>query len=312
MESAAPRFFDAAATRALLPGAALIEAVAAAMRARRAGLLCAPERLTLPLPGGGSYLAMPAADDELAITKLVTVHPHNRQHGLPTIHAQVLVADARDGRPLMLLDGPTVTARRTAAVTALGLHVLTCTPPRRVALLGTGAQALEHARLLAETGLAGVLHIAGRSSAQARDFAALLARELGAAVELHAHASAAAALAHADAVVTLTTSTVPVLPAALPDELLVVGVGAFRPDMAELPPALLQRRRVIVDALEGARSEAGDMIQAGIDWSRVSELVDHLDVAAASGPAPVLKTVGQAAWDLAAAHVARRTFDTQG
>lgn len=298
-----PPAFDAAATRALLPAAALIEAVADAMRARRAGSLHAPERVVLPLPDGASYLAMPAADAELAVTKLITVHPGNRARGLPTIQGQVLVADARDGRVLMALDGPTVTARRTAAVTALGLRVLTREPVRSLALVGTGAQALEHARLLAEVGTVEALHVVGRTAAQAEACVAALAPELPG-LTLRAHAALPGALETTQAVITLTTSSRPILPEALPQDLLVVGVGAFRADMAELPPALLHARRVVVDALDGARREAGDLIQAAVDWSRLSELVDHLDAPCPSGPAPVFKTVGQAAWDLAAAHVA--------
>ncbi|EWS59306.1 ornithine cyclodeaminase [Methylibium sp. T29-B] len=98
--------FDAEATAALLPAAPLVDAVADAMRARRAGRLAAPERGVLPLPEGGRYLVMPAADEHLALTKSLTVHPGRAAHGLPTIQGQVLVADARDGRPLMLLDAP--------------------------------------------------------------------------------------------------------------------------------------------------------------------------------------------------------------
>lgn len=303
--SAALQVFDAEATRALLPAAALLDAVAEAMRARRAGRLTAPERCVIPLPEGGSYLVMPAADDRLAITKLVTVHPGHAARGLPTIQGQVVVADARDGRPLMLLDGPTLTARRTAAVTALGLRVLSTTPVRSVALLGTGAQALAHARVLAELGEVRALHVVGRTTAQADAFADRLAAELGG-VELSAHAHLADALRTAQAVVTLTTSLRPVLPDELPAGLLVIGVGAFTPQMAELPRALLRSRRVVVDALDGARHEAGDLIQAAIEWSGVTELVDHLDARPGSRPAAVLKTVGHAAWDLAAAHVARR------
>lgn len=297
------RVFDAEATRSLLPAAALVEAVADAMRARRAGRLHAPERLVLPLPEGASWLAMPAADERLAICKLVSVHPANPARGLATIHGQVLVADANDGRALMLLDGPTVTARRTAAVTALGLRTLARRPPRAVALVGTGAQAVEHARLLCELFAIEALHLVGRS---ATSVAAMQAALAGLPAQMHGGTDVAALLGQVDAVVTLTTSAQPVLPDVLPEGLIAVGVGAFKPQMAELPATLLRTRRVIVDDLAGARHEAGDLIQAGIDWTRVSELVDHLDIGAIDGPAPVFKTVGQAAWDLAAAHVAHR------
>lgn len=303
--STALQVFDAEATRALLPAAALLDAVAEAMRARRAGRLTAPERCVIPLPEGGSYLVMPAADDRLAITKLVTVHPGHAARGLPTIQGQVVVADARDGRPLMLLDGPTLTARRTAAVTALGLRVLSATPVRSVALVGTGVQALAHARVLVELGEVRALHVVGRTQAQAAAFSERLAAELGG-VELTAHEHLAGALSEAQAVVTLTTSLRPVLPDELPADLLVVGVGAFTSRMAELPPSLLRSRHVVVDALDGARHEAGDLIQAAVAWSGVTELVDHFDARPGSGAAAVFKTVGHAAWDLAAAHVARR------
>ena len=75
--------------------------------------------------------------------------------------------------------------------------------------------------------------------------------------------------------------------------------------MAELPPALLHARDVVVDDVRGARHEAGDLLQAGIDWDGVRALGAIL---AGEAPrprhTPVFKTVGQAAWDLAAARVA--------
>ncbi|WP_081782243.1 hypothetical protein [Methylibium sp. T29-B] len=189
------------------------------------------------------------------------------------------------------------------------MRVLSTAPVRSVALLGTGAQALAHARVLAELGEVRALHVVGRTTAQADAFAERLAAELGS-VELTAHGHLADALRTAQAVVTLTTSLRPVLPDQQPAGLLVVGVGAFTPQMAELPPALLRARRVVVDALDGARHEAGDLIQAAVVWSGVTELVDHLDARPEGGAAPVFKTVGHAAWDLAAAHVAQRMLTT--
>src|SRR6185295_13856772 len=111
---------DANATAARLPWDRLVPAIAEVMRARRDGRLQAPARSVLPLPDDGRWLAMPAADDRLAICKLVSVTPANRALGRATVQGLVVVADARSGEPLALLDGPTLTARRTAAVTLLG------------------------------------------------------------------------------------------------------------------------------------------------------------------------------------------------
>jgi 1-piperideine-2-carboxylate/1-pyrroline-2-carboxylate reductase [NAD(P)H] len=105
--------------------------------------------------------------------------------------------------------------------------------------------------------------------------------------------------------IALTTARAPVLPPTVAADTLVVGVGAFKPDMAELPSALLHARPIVVDDLAGARHEAGDLIQAGIDWNGVTALADILS-GRMKRPSrvPVFKTVGQAAWDLAAARVA--------
>src|SRR5690606_1549691 len=82
----------------------------------------------------------------------------------------------------------------------------------------------------------------------------------------------------------------------------VAAVGAFLPQMCELPAALLRRAEVFVDDAHGAREEAGDLLRAEIDWSRVTPLEDVVAGAAPPpGTAPVVfKSAGQALWDLAA------------
>ena len=65
---------------------------------------------------------------------------------------------------------------------------------------------------------------------------------------------------------------------------------------------------VFVDDLAGARHEAGDLIQAGIDWDEVRPLASALGVQAADSAIkrPVIfKSVGCAARDLATCRVVR-------
>ena len=297
------RVFGAAATRERLPFAALTAALAAAVARLAAGAIAAPERLVLPLAGGARYLVMPAADAQLAVTKLITVHPGNAARGLPAIRGSVIVADAASGEPLMVLDGPAVTARRTAALTLLGLRTLRPGPLGRAVLVGTGAQAREHALALHET-FGALLDVVGRDLGRAAALCAgLAALGIDARPPLDRDAATAAVFERADAIVTLTASLTPVLPEALPAAALIVAVGAWTPRMAEVPPAVVQARQVGVDTLAGARHEAGDLLQAGVDWSRVRPLADCLGHAAPAGPV-LFKTVGHAAWDLAAARVA--------
>ena len=290
---------DAAETRRLTPWPALVDALAATVHALARGEIAAPERLAIDLPEGGRYLVMPAADARLAITKLITVHPANPTRGEPAIRGRVMVADARSGEPLAVLDGPTVTARRTAAMSLLGIRTLRAQPPRRAAVVGTGVQAREHAIALHEV-QGTTIALTGRDAARAEALCAEL-RRLG--VDVEAAPDAATALRGADVVVTATASLQPVLPDEVDGATLIVAVGAFTPRMCEVPASVVRSRRVVVDTVEGACHEAGDLLQAGLDASAMQSLAEALERPPPDAPV-LFKTVGQAAWDLAAAHVA--------
>lgn len=111
-----------------------------------------------------------------------------------------------------------------------------------------------------------------------------------------------------DVVIAATTSKTPVYTMPARAGRLVIGVGAFTADAAEIAAETVHASELYVDDLAGARHEAGDFILAAVDWSVVHALAEAL---AAPGQAvdaarPVLfKSVGCAAWDLAACGVAR-------
>ncbi|GAB7078980.1 delta(1)-pyrroline-2-carboxylate reductase family protein [Megalodesulfovibrio paquesii] len=301
-----------------------MEAIAAVLRAKRAGTAQAPERLVVPLAPnarpGGLLLCMPATDAALAVTKLITVHPGNRDAGLPVIQGEMTVMDARTGRRLLLLDGATVTARRTAAVSVLAVRQLAVHPNGPLLLVGAGAQAAAHLEAFRDVLGVEQVYLASRSPASAQALAAR-ARELGMAAEVVP--APAMALPRCPVVVTVTTSPTPVLPdmPITPDALgtpgtgrvredaCIVAVGSFHADQAEIPASLMRRARVVVDAPEAARHEAGDIILAGLDWAMVTPLEALLDGAAGSATGEssgltVVKTVGCAYFDLAAGRVA--------
>ncbi|MFX7906702.1 hypothetical protein ABTK51_20520, partial [Acinetobacter baumannii] len=77
----------------------------------------------MPVPGPGRLLLMPASNADIAITKMITVHPPPPARSLPAIHGEVVVMDAQTGVRRLLLDGPTVTAHRTAAVSLLAARL---------------------------------------------------------------------------------------------------------------------------------------------------------------------------------------------
>ena len=83
-----------------------------------------------------------------------------------------------------------------------------------------------------------------------------------------------------------------------------VGVGAFKPEMCEIGEVTLSGSALYADEPEGAKHEAGDFIQAKVDWSLVKSLANALKDSPDVTRLVVFKTVGTAAWDLATARVA--------
>lgn len=300
------KILNALQTELVLPYAKLVPAVAQAAVELAHREINAPERQVVTIDSASVLLSMPAIGGDLGVTKLVTIHANNAQHGLPVIQGEVIVFDAATGRRLALLDGPTVTARRTAAVTLLGIQTLALKSPSSVIIIGTGAQAAAHADALVEFFGVDRFWISGRNAASAQAFCnALQLRHQQVTAIPVATADLQSALPVTDVVIALTTSRTPVIPAHIASDTLAIGVGAFKPDMAEFPPELLHGRQIVVDDLGGARHEAGDLLQAKIDWTQVRELSSVLATnSGRSAPVPVFKTVGQAAWDLAAARVA--------
>ena len=295
----APAFCNAEQTSALLPYPDLIDAVAQAARDQQAGLICAPTRQAVPFPDGSIMLSMPATAADIGIHKLANVFASNRTLSLPTIHGVMSVFDGLTGRLRLLLDGPTVTARRTAAVSLLTAQHLMAGEPQHAVVVGTGAQARGHVQALLTLYPRLRIDVIGHSAAKALAFAgqqrSTLVRSVRAVPE------------EADLIILATTSAVPLYDQLPRADRLIIGVGAYRPDLAEIGARTLAGSQIVVDDLAGARDEAGDLLQAGVDWGRVQTLAALLLSPVAEGPA-VFKSVGCAAWDLAAARCALKNL----
>lgn len=293
-------------TAQVLPYAELVSAVAQAAAELARQLITAPERLIVSIDKDATLLCMPAIGPDISITKLVTVHNNNRQYHLPAIQGEVIVLDSKTGKRIALLDGPTVTARRTAAVTLLGIKTLLPRTPRSALIIGTGVQSQAHIDALIDFFDIRQFWITGIDIEKTSAFCAAL-RGSYPDITVLSITSEQCQLAppQTDILIALTTSTTPVIPTHISPHTLAIGVGAFKPDMAEFSPELLHARQIIVDDINGARQEAGDLLQAKIDWSEVRDIASVLNsTIATSNTLPVFKTVGQAAWDLAAARVA--------
>ena len=313
---------DATATAAALPWARLVQALEQTLRDEAAGQVQAPDRWVLPVAPGTHWFLMPAwlapEAGDLAAIKLITYSAYNAARGLPAILGDVLVMRASTGQALALLDGPTVTARRTAAVSLLAAQRLAPNPDGPLLVIGTGTQALSHAQAFADGLGTRLVWVRGRTPERAADFARQL-QALG--LDARPAPDLAAALAACPLVVTATPATALCLTGAVRPDAFIAAIGAFTPQMIELEPALTRTiaasGRVLIDS-PAARHEAGDLLAAGLDMASLSTLGQWLTgmptaAAAAAGAlglkagqaGPVLfKSCGAALWDLAAARCA--------
>jgi ornithine cyclodeaminase len=295
----------AAATARALPYPALAAEIAALLADTTVQV---PPRLVQPLPGGGSLFVMPALDGRLAITKLISYTPANAGKGRPAIQGDVVVFDISTGERRLVLDGPTVTARRTAAVSLLAAQTLAPNPLGPLLIVGAGVQGRAHLEAFA-AGL-GVRHvrIASRTTTSALPLVEH-ARTLGMQAEVVSDTDAA--LADCPLVVSCTPASGVVLRAEPRPDAFIAAVGAFTPKMVELAPELCHhiatQGAVVVDTRD-ADHEAGDLLQARLDVARFATLQDVLRAkknrpGSTSGPV-LFKSCGWAGWDLASARLA--------
>jgi ornithine cyclodeaminase len=174
-----------------------------------------------------------------------------------------------------------------------------------MAMLGAGAMASDQVEAVRAVRPIDTVLVWSRAPGHARDLADRIG---GVAVS-----DADEAVLAADVVSCATPATTPlfrgssVTPAGH-----VNAVGAFTPDMAELPPDLLEQAFVVVDDYEAAAAEAGDLIQcARAPDASLNEVLTG-ERRAFRGVKTVFKSVGIAAQDVAAAQRALSNAVEQG
>jgi alanine dehydrogenase len=287
------RWLDGATLRRVLPMSACIDAMEAAF---------SPDRETPLRTALAGSLVMPGRVGAHTGVKVVSTVP-----GSP---AGIVVAFGPDGAPLGLVDGPTLTALRTAAGAGLATRLLAAPEAATLVMLGAGAMAPDQvAAVRAVRPITRVL-VWSRDPANAARLADALAAD---GVEAQVVADPSAAVAEADVVSCATPATEPLFDAgAVRLGTHVNAVGAFTPAMCEVPPALVRDAFVVVDDRDAAAAEAGDLLRAG----RVPDatVADLLAAPPAHDPGRVtlFKSVGIASQDVAAAVAALARADAAG
>jgi ornithine cyclodeaminase len=274
------RFLNAIQTRQALTMQACVDAMRPAFSDARE----TPVRTQL-----GQSLFMPGRIPGVAGIKVVSTQPGNP--------VGIVVVFDESGSPMGAVDGATLTAIRTGAGCGLATELLADPDSKVHAMLGAGAMAFDQVDAVRTVRPIERILVWSRSS----DHAARLADRVGG--ETVDSPDDAAALA--DVISTATPSTAPLFAVeSVRPGAHINAVGAFTPQMVELPAGLLRASFVVVDDREAASVEAGDLIQAGVtpDAAMADLLAGRS--AAPEGATTVFKSVGIASQDVAAARAA--------
>lgn len=213
---------------------------------------------------GGQLLAMPSAVGEWAGCKLASVAPGNPDKGLPMIQGTYVLFDAATLTPSATVEGASLTAIRTPAVSALAADYLAPQKVKQLVVFGTGTQALHHVHAMLEIRDIPVIKMVGRSADLVEDAVATL-REQG----VEAQAGTAADVRDADLICCCTSAKEPLFAAEdLKPGACVAAMGTHTPEAREIPGAAFSRQGfasdpvVVVESVHTALEEAGDVLLA--------------------------------------------------
>jgi len=243
--------------------------------------------------------------------KILSVFPDNSLRSLPAIFGTYLLSSGKTGEMLAAIEGGELTARRTAATSALAAKYLARKDASSMLMVGTGRLSLNLMQAHATMRPLTSFDIWGRNS-DAAEKAAEEARQLG--FDAKACTDLEQAARESDIISCATLSQQPLIKG----EWLKPGahldlVGAFKPSMRESDDVAVKRASLYVDTFEGALKEGGDIVQpleAGIITrgdlrAELSDLVSgRYQGRSSDDEITLFKSVGAALEDLAGAILA--------
>lgn len=291
---------------------------------------CAPLRHhhSVPVPGtkDATMLLMPAwLEGEFVGVKLVNVFPGNSELGLPGLSSNYTLSCGKTGRPLLQLDGNELTARRTAAASALASRYLSRDSSKVMLMMGAGRMARKLIPAHRSVRDIDEIWVWNHNEVAAQKLVDELA-ESGVEAHLCSQGKLEQVASRADIISCATLAETPIVsgqwlkPGAHLDL-----VGSFTPKMREADNLTMQMGHIFVDTRYGALHETGDLItplkeNAITERDILAEFADlcggrHRGRKALDNPdeaITVFKSVGDSREDLAGAMLAYQSCTSQG
>jgi ornithine cyclodeaminase/alanine dehydrogenase-like protein (mu-crystallin family) len=258
----------------------------------------------------GQFLVMSAhhRPTESAMIKTLSLNFERK----PAITGTVVWSEL-DRLDHLVADAGAVTALRTGAAVGVATDLLAPPDAGSLTLIGAGGQAPDQVRAVHAVRPLRRLTVVDTDEGRARTLLEKLAPELAGA-ELATATDAESAVRGAEIVCCATNATSPLFTdSALPAQVHVNAIGAYRPTMRELPDELLANSTVIVDELDAILEESGEIIHALDAGVITKDALTELGTALTEpspdfGKRTVFKTVGVAMQDWALAALLAEKF----
>jgi len=249
----------------LLPFDEIIGLMEETFSALGEGRAAQPLRSVSTIPGQKAVIAlMPGyvgSQPPALGVKALTVFPGNTGRGLDTHQGAVLLFSPDTGELRAVINAGAVTARRTAAVSALATRYLAREGELTLVVIGAGRQGRAHLQALGEVRPLREALVVDREPEKARALAEDVDASL--AFPVRAVESLREALAAADIVVTTTSSHEPILRREwVRAGTHICAVGASRPPEQELDAETVAEASLFADRRESLVHEAADYQEA--------------------------------------------------
>ncbi len=276
--------------RELLPMPECIRLMREVFKDLRTGAALNQPRRRLNLPTGSTLHSMAGAWGKYFGTKIYSAHPKFGANFF------LLLFDAETARPLAQFEANYLGQIRTGAASGYATDILAAPDASRLAIIGSGFQARSQFEAISAVRPIREVRVWSRNETKRDEFA----KSIGAMTA----STAEEAVDGAEIVATATSAKEPVLEA----EWIAAGthinaMGSNQASRRELPPELIARADlIVVDSVEQAKIEAGDLLLAPVDWAdaRIVELA-KLDGRPAGSPVTIFKSIGLGVEDVAAA-----------
>ena len=188
--------------------------------------------------------------------KIATVSPENERFGLPAVQAIYVLMNAKKGTIKAIMQSKSLTAKRTAATSALASSFLSKTNSTTLLMIGTGALSTNLIRAHASVRPIENVYVWGRNLEKAKMVCSQLQNESFACETVNAISEK---IAEVDIISCATLSQIPlVLGKHLKAGQHVDLVGAYKKDMREADDDVIRKASIFIDTLGGIK-ESGDI-----------------------------------------------------